>query len=52
MISKLGLTPDEFDRIMALPPKRYEDYPSYARTAHFRFLRGAYYKYKQWRGLP
>lgn len=31
VIKKLGLTEEEFDTIMALPPKTIYDYPSYAR---------------------
>jgi hypothetical protein len=52
VINKFGLAPGEFDRIMALPPRRFEDYPSYEKTWHFRLLRGSYYMYKGWRGLP
>jgi N-acetyl sugar amidotransferase len=52
VINKFGLLAGEFDRIMALPPMRFEDYPSYEKTWRFRLLRGTYYRYKRWRGLP
>jgi N-acetyl sugar amidotransferase len=42
VIKKLGLTEAEFERIMALPPRRFEDYPSYERGLPFRALRWAY----------
>jgi N-acetyl sugar amidotransferase len=29
VIKKLGLTPNEFEEIMSLPPKNFRDYPSY-----------------------
>lgn len=29
VIKKLGIGPDEFERIMSLPPKTYHDYPNY-----------------------
>lgn len=42
VIKKLGLTAEEFERIMLLPPKRFEDYPSYAKGWIFRALKAAY----------
>jgi N-acetyl sugar amidotransferase len=42
VIKKLGLTTEEFNRIMLLPPKRFEDYPSYASGWPYRALRRAY----------
>jgi N-acetyl sugar amidotransferase len=41
---KLGLTEEAFDRIMALPPKTFWDYPSYERTPMLRAVVGAYRK--------
>lgn len=42
VIKKLGLSIEEFDRIMALPPRRFEDYPSYTSGWIYRALRAAY----------
>ncbi|MBI3854705.1 MAG: N-acetyl sugar amidotransferase [Planctomycetes bacterium] len=42
VIKKLALTPEEFDRIMALPPRRFEDYPSYDRGWLYPALRAVY----------
>lgn len=33
VVKKLGLSPEEFDGLMAQPPRRFEDYPSYTRLA-------------------
>lgn len=30
VLEKLGLSEDEFNHLMSLPPKRFDDYPSYA----------------------
>ena len=42
VIKKLGIDEAEFERIMALPPKRFWDYPSYEKTLVHRALRAAY----------
>jgi N-acetyl sugar amidotransferase len=42
VIKKLALTPEEFERIMALPPRRFEDYPSYERGWVYPVLRAVY----------
>jgi len=42
VIKKLGITADEFDRIMALEPKSFWDYPSYTRSTSFKLLRSVY----------
>jgi N-acetyl sugar amidotransferase len=39
VVMKLGLTMEEFDEILALPPKTYWDYPGYANSRVTRFLR-------------
>lgn len=47
LVNKLGISIEEFDRIMNLPPKRYEDYPN------DQFLMENYLKYrkiKRWIG--
>lgn len=36
---KLGVTDTEFDAIMALPNKRYEDYPNYSNSAFVTLVR-------------
>lgn len=36
---KLGVSEEAFDQIMALPPRRYEDYPSFANTGYVRLAR-------------
>jgi len=38
VLDKFGLSRDEFDEIMALPPRSFWDYPSYA-----KFYRGSFY---------
>lgn len=50
VIKKFGITDGEFERIMNLPKKRFEDYPSYEKSIYpkilkilargFRFIRG------------
>jgi hypothetical protein len=42
VVKKLGLTPEDFDRIMATPPKRFEDYPSYTSGRLYQALRSLY----------
>jgi len=42
VIKKLGITAAEFDRIIAEPPKRFEDYPSYSNGVLYRFLSSTY----------
>lgn len=42
VIKKLGLTEAEFEEILALPPKRFEDYPSYEQSPYFGVLRWIY----------
>lgn len=42
VIKKLALTPEDFDRIMALPPRRFEDYPSYEKGLIYPVLRAVY----------
>ena len=37
VVSKLGLTQDEFDEIMTLPIKSYHDYPNY--SSYYKFLK-------------
>lgn len=39
---KLGLNEDEFDAIMNLPRKRFQDFPSYGRLVEGRFFGGLY----------
>lgn len=39
---KLGLTPEKFARIMALPPKTFWDYPSYENALPYRAARSVY----------
>ncbi len=36
---KLGLSVEQFDEIMALPPRRYEDYPNYSNTWFVKAVR-------------
>lgn len=51
VIKKLGLTEDEFERIMKLPKKTIFDYPSYTRDDRGllnRILRRAYKAYRKW----
>jgi N-acetyl sugar amidotransferase len=42
VIRKLGITEAEFERIMALPPRSFWDYPSYEKTLALKALRYAY----------
>ena len=39
VVKKLGLTDAEFEAIMTAPSKRFEDYPSYAKTRLYKILR-------------
>jgi len=51
VVKKLGLTEDEFERIMKLPKKTIFDYPSYTRDDRGllnRILRRAYKTYRKW----
>jgi N-acetyl sugar amidotransferase len=55
VIKKLGLTEDEFERIMKLPKKTIFDYPSYTRDDRGllnRILRRAYKTYRKWGRTP
>jgi N-acetyl sugar amidotransferase len=55
VIKKLGLTEDEFERIMKLPKKTIFDYPSYARDDRRllnRILRRVYKAYRRWGRTP
>ncbi len=55
VIKKLGLTEDEFERIMKLPKKTIFDYPSYTRDDRGllnRVLRRAYKTYRKWGRTP
>lgn len=42
VIRKLGITEAEFERIMALPPRSFWDYPSYEKTMALKSLRFLY----------
>jgi N-acetyl sugar amidotransferase len=42
VIKKLGLTEASFDALMALTPKRYEDYPNMFNSRFYLTVRGAY----------
>jgi N-acetyl sugar amidotransferase len=44
VIKKLGLSPEEFEAIMAAPPKSYKDYPN--QEAFLKLVYKAYYKIK------
>lgn len=50
VIKKLGITPQEFDAIMAAPPKSYHDYPSYAGFHNSRGVAVARSVYRLLRG--
>jgi len=39
VISKFGITKDEFDRIMKAPPKKFSDYPSYANSTYLKMIK-------------
>jgi len=55
VIKKLGLTEEEFERIMKLPKKTIFDYPSYTRDDRGllnRVLRRAYKTYRKWGRTP
>lgn len=49
VIKKLGLTEQEFEEIMKLPKKTYEDYPSYRHV--YSWYRSARGLYRRWRPL-
>lgn len=49
VIKKLGLTEAEFDDIMNLPPKKFEDYPSYKKTLRYKMSIEFYLRLK---GVP
>jgi len=40
--TKLGISPEELQRILDLPPKRFWDYPSYENSWYFKIARGIY----------
>jgi len=40
--NKFGITRDEFNSIMSLPPKTYADYPNYQKTWYYRLVKKAY----------
>lgn len=42
VVKKLGISEEEFDRIMALPTKTIFDYPSYENSAWLKVLRAIY----------
>lgn len=42
VIKKLALSEDEFEEIMKLPPRRFEDFPSYHQSLMFKALRWIY----------
>ena len=42
VIKKLGLTPDEFEAIMRLPPRSCEEYPSILSSKFYRSARWVY----------
>jgi N-acetyl sugar amidotransferase len=42
VIKKLGISEAEFERIMALPPRSFWEYPSYEQTFALKVLRQAY----------
>lgn len=42
VINKFSITPEEFDRIMALPPKKFSDYPSYEKSWYYKIFFGIY----------
>lgn len=42
VIKKLGISEQEFERIMALPPRSFWEYPSYEQTFVLKALRQAY----------
>ena len=39
VVKKLGITDDEFERIMQTPPKRFDDYPSYENSRFVKLAR-------------
>ncbi|MDD5037546.1 MAG: N-acetyl sugar amidotransferase [Methylococcaceae bacterium] len=42
VINKLGISEEEFAQIMAAPPKKFRDYPSYENSWYFKNLRFLY----------
>jgi N-acetyl sugar amidotransferase len=48
-INKLDLTEAQYREIMALPLRRFDDYPSYERDAPFRWALKAYRSWKRFR---
>lgn len=48
VLTKLGLTNEEFEGIMASPLKRFYDYPSYRRSFMYKFSR---FVWRRWRGI-
>ncbi len=41
-LEKLNLTNEEFDKIMKLPIKSFEDYPSYEKSTWYKFIKKTY----------
>jgi len=39
VIKKLGLTQEEFNHILSVPPRKFDDYPSYANTWFYKTIR-------------
>jgi len=39
VISKFGITKEEFDRIMKASPKKFSDYPSYANSTYLKIIK-------------
>ncbi|MDD5431473.1 MAG: N-acetyl sugar amidotransferase [Candidatus Omnitrophica bacterium] len=39
VVKKLGLTEGEFERLLSLPIKKFDDYPSYASSSFYRIIR-------------
>lgn len=44
VLKKLGFSESEFEAIMAKPPRRFEDFPSYAHSPVHRFLQRSAYR--------
>jgi N-acetyl sugar amidotransferase len=51
VIKKLGLTEEEFEKIIALPPKTFKDYPAYENTWYLKILRACYHLPRMVKGL-
>ncbi len=47
VISKFEITETEFNRLMELPNKEFEDYPSYERSIKYKLIRSMYGFYKE-----